>query len=45
MEYKEDVKTGNNAGDDINNITWKYVDYYDITSILLTIKVGNNFEC
>ncbi len=45
MEYKEDVKTGNNAGDDINNIAWEYVDYYDIASISLTIKVRNNFEC
>ena len=45
MEYKEDVKAGNNAGDDINNIAWEYVDYYDIASISLTIKVGNNFEC
>ncbi len=45
MEYKEDVKTRNNTGDDINNIAWEYVDYYDIASISLTIKVGNNFEC
>jgi hypothetical protein len=45
MEYKEDVKAGNNAGDDINNIAWEYVDYYDIASISFTIKVENNFEC
>ncbi len=45
MEYKEDVKIGNNAGDDINNIAWEYVDYYDIASISFTIKVENNFEC
>ncbi len=45
MEYKENVETGNNAGDDISNIAWEYVDYYDIASISLTIKVGNNFEC
>ena len=41
MEYKKDVKAGNNAGNDINNIARKYVDYYDIASISLTIKVGN----
>ena len=45
MEYKENVKTWNNAGDDINNIAWDNFDYYDIASILLTIKVGINFEC
>ncbi len=45
MEYKEDVETGNNAGDDIKDIAWEYVDYYDIASISFTIKVGINFKC
>jgi hypothetical protein len=45
MEYKEDVKTGNNAGNDISNKAWEYADYYDIASILLTIKGENNFKC
>jgi len=38
MEYKEDVKTGNNAGHDISNIAGENVDYHDIASISLTIK-------
>jgi hypothetical protein len=43
MEYKEDVETWNNAGDDINNIAWEYLDYYDIASILFTNKGWKHF--
>ncbi len=44
MEYKEDVKTGNNARDDINNIASGNVDYNDIASISFTINVASNLN-
>ncbi len=44
MEYKEDVKTGNNAGDNINNIASEKVDYHDIAYYIKweTINAGIN---
>ena len=38
MEFKEDVKTRNNAGDDINDIAREFFDYYDIAHYILCVE-------